>query len=137
MLATVVTIDGQTFDVGVSSIQRTARIPDGPNAGTAKDGTRIRDVYGTFYDYSITFDTCAGLVRADYDNLYYLITAPVDFHTLVVPFAQSTLSFSAYIESADDNVILMADGNIWGNLTINFKAAAPQRLPAEVVASES
>lgn len=137
MLSTVVTIDSQTFDVGVSSIQRTARIPDGTNSGTAKDGTYIRDVYGTFYDYSITFDTCAGLSRADYDTLYYLLTAPVDAHTLVVPFAQSTITFSAYIESADDNIILMSDGTIWGNLTVNFKAKSPQRLPEEVVASGS
>ena len=31
----VVKVDGAAFDVGVSSIKRKARIPDGPNAATA------------------------------------------------------------------------------------------------------
>ena len=57
MIRQVVTIDGTPFDVGVEYIKRQARIPDGPNAGEAKRGDWIRDVYGTFYDYILAFDT--------------------------------------------------------------------------------
>ncbi len=134
-MSNVITIDNQTFQVGVSSIQRTSRIPDGPNSGTAKDGTRIRDVYGTFYDYAVQFDTCAGFSRSDYDNLYYLLTAPVPFHNITIPFGQSTISFPTYIESLDDRIILMADGTIWGNLTVTFTPKSPQRPPEGVVTS--
>ena len=128
MIRQVVTIDGASFDVGVTRIRRKARIPDGPNAGEAKRGDWIRDVYGTFYDYILAFDTSTGLTRADYDTLYSVITAPVEFHTLVVPYGQSTLSFYAGITGAEDNVILMDDGTVWGNLSITFRAKAPQRL---------
>lgn len=131
MIRQVVTIDGTPFDVGVEYIKRQARIPDGPNAGEAKRGDWIRDVYGTFYDYILAFDTSAGLTRADYDTLYSVITAPVEFHTLVVPYGQSTLSFEAGITGAEDNVILMNDGTVWGNLSITFRAKKPKRL-AEV-----
>lgn len=124
----IITIDGATFDVGVASIKRRARIEDGPNAGEAKRGDWIRDVYGTYYDYILTFDTSAGLTRADYDTLYQALTAPVEFHTLVVPYGQSTLTFYAGITGAEDNVILMDDGTVWGNLSITFRAKAPQRL---------
>ena len=124
----IITIDGATFDVGVASIKRRARIEDGPNKGTSKRGDWIRDVYGTYYDYILTFDTSAGLTRADYDTLYNVITAPVEFHTLVVPYGQSTLSFYAGITGAEDNVILMDNGTVWGNLSITFRAKAPQRL---------
>ena len=124
----IITIDGATFDVGVASIKRRARIEDGPNAGNSKRGDWIRDVYGTYYDYILAFDTSAGLSRADYDTLYQVLTAPVEFHTLVVPYGQSTLSFYAGITGAEDNVILMDDGTVWGNLSITFRAKAPQRL---------
>ena len=131
MIRQVVTIDGTSFDVGVEYIKRKARIEDGPNAGNSKRGDWIRDVYGTFYDYILSFDTSAGLTRADYDTLYNVITAPVEFHTLVVPYGQSTLSFQAGITGAEDNVILMDDGTVWGNLSITFRAKSPQRLATE------
>ena len=133
MILQVVTIDGASFDVGVEYIKRQARIEDGPNAGNSKRGDWIRDVYGTYYDYILAFDTSAGLTRADYDTLYSILTAPVEFHTLVVPYGQSTLSFTAGITGAEDNVILMDDGTVWGNLSITFRAKSPQREAAEVV----
>ena len=135
MIRQVVTIDGASFDVGVEYIKRQARIEDGPNAGNSKRGDWIRDVYGTFYDYILAFDTSAGLTRADYDTLYSILTAPVEFHTLVVPYGQSTLSFTAGITGAEDNVILMDDGTVWGNLSITFRAKSPQRLASEVANS--
>lgn len=131
MIRQVVTIDGASFDVGATRIRRKARIQDGPNAGEAKRGDWIRDVYGTFYDYILTFDTAAGLSREDYDTLYSIITAPVEFHSLVVPYGQSTLAFTAGITGAEDNVILMDDGTVWGNLSITFRAKSPQRLATE------
>ena len=131
MIRQIVTIDGTSFDVGVVYIKRKARIQDGPNEGESKRGDWIRDVYGTFYDYILAFDTSAGLTRADYDTLYDILTAPVEFHTLMVPYGQSTLSFEAGINGAEDNVILMGDGTVWGNLSITFRAKKPQRL-AEV-----
>ncbi len=127
MIRQVVTIDGTPFDVGVVYIKRQARIEDGPNAGEAKRGDWIRDVYGTFYDYILAFDTSAGLSKKDYDTLYSVITSPVEFHTLVVPYGQSTLTFYAGITGAEDNVILMDDGTVWGNLSITFRAKSPQR----------
>ena len=131
MIRQVVTIDGTSFDVGVEYIKRQARIEDGPNAGNSKRGDWIRDVYGTFYDYILAFDTSSGLSREDYDTMYGILTAPVEFHTLVVPYGQSRLSFEAGITGAEDNVILMDDGTVWGNLSITFRAKSPQRLATE------
>ena len=135
MIRQVVTIDGASFDVGVEYIKRQARIEDGPNAGNSKRGDWIRDVYGTYYDYILAFDSSAGMTRADYETLYSILTAPVEFHTLVVPYGQSTLSFTAGITGAEDNVILMDDGTVWGNLSITFRAKSPQRLASEVANS--
>ena len=131
MIRQVVTIDGTSFDVGVEYIKRQARIEDGPNAGNSKRGDWIRDVYGTFYDYILAFDTSSGLSKEDYDTMYGILTAPVEFHTLVVPYGQSTLSFQAGITGAEDNVVLVDDGTVWGNLSITFRAKSPQRRATE------
>ena len=56
-----VTIDSQTFSVGVKRIRRKAEIPDGPNEGTAKDYSWIRDVMGTLYSYTLDFDRLGSL----------------------------------------------------------------------------
>ena len=127
-----VTIDSQAFSVGVKRIRRKAEIPDGPNEGTAKDYSWIRDVMGTLYSYTLDFDVANGLSPTDYDTLYYLLSEPVPFHTLTVPFGQSTMTFSAGVQSVDDQMVVMDDGNIWGSLSITFKPQSPQRLPAEV-----
>lgn len=132
MFKQVLTIDGRPFDVGVSGIKRSATIQDGQNEGTAKDYTWIRDVRGTLYDYTVTFNTSAGLTRTDYDDLYYLISAPVEFHTIEVPFGQTTLTFTAGVKTVSDEVIAMDDGTIWGKLAMTFKPKSPQRLPEEV-----
>lgn len=128
----VVTIDSQTFAVGVSKIARRAVIQDGQNEGTAKDYSWIRDVAGTLYTYVLYFDVANGLSPTDYDTLYYLLSEPVEFHTLTVPFGQSTITFSAGIQDVNDQMVVMDDGNIWGSLSITFKPQAPQRLPVEV-----
>ena len=39
------------------------------------------------------------------------------------------------ITGAEDNVILMDDGTVWGNLSITFRAKSPQRLASEVANS--
>ena len=42
------------------------------------------------------------------------------------------MTFSAGVQSVDDQMVVMDDGNIWGRLSITFKPQSPQRLPAEV-----
>ena len=89
----------------------------------------IRDIIGTYYNYSISVDTRQTSL-ADYDELYETITAPVDFHVLKVPYGQRYMEFEAYITSADDTLEIMSeDGNRWKGLTINFIAMEPQRKP--------
>ena len=129
-MAFTFSIDGRTFNVGVSSLSRKARIPDGKNSGNAKDGTRIRDVKGTFFDYTAVLNTAAGLSQSDYDVLYEILTAPVEFHTVVLPYGQTTMQYQAYIEGVSDIVVAdNQDGTTWGNLTVNFYAKSPQRVP--------
>jgi hypothetical protein len=125
----LLTIDGTSYDVAVKEIKRSANILDGENAGRLISGRMVRDIIGTYYNYSITLNAKA-LSRAQYDSMYEVLTAPVDSHTIVVPYGQGTLSFEAYVSNVNDVLRWVRGGNLWGDLTVNFVAMAPQRTPA-------
>lgn len=124
-------IDGVSYNVRVpdGGLKRSASVLDGDNAGRAKSGRMIRDIIGTYYNYTLQIET-NGLDVAQYDNLYEVLTSPEEYHTIEVPYGQGTLTFQAYISNAEDAVVTMENGrNTWGGLSINFIAMAPARTP--------
>ena len=129
MISYPITLDGVTYEtLHVTALKRNFSILDGENAGRLQFGNMDRDVIGTFYNYSVEVDPDAAS-REDYDAFYEAISAPVDSHTLVVPFAQTTLEFEAYVTQGSDDLLFMMDAaNRWGNLSFNFIAMAPQRV---------
>lgn len=130
MISYPITLDGVTYStLHVVSLKRNFTVLDGENAGRVTTGQMVRDVVGTYYNYSVEIDPDAAS-RADYDAFYEAISAPVDSHTLVVPYAQTTLTFEAYVTQGSDELVLMEDAaNRWENLSFNFIAMAPQRMP--------
>lgn len=124
----VFTIDGIQYDVEVVSIKRKFSVLDGDKAGRAADGTMIRNIIGTYYNYSVQINTDR-LTRADYDSLYELISAPLDSHAVVLPYGRGTISQSMYVTGGEDNLIIDDSGNVWDGLTIEFVAMTPYRKP--------
>lgn len=122
-------LDGRGFNVTVKSLQRKASVLDRESAGRVLSGRMERDIIGTYYNYTVTLLT-ENMNVGDYDALYEILTAPVNSHTLVAPYGQGTISFEAYVTSADDNLRLMTStANLWGDLKINFIAMQPKRYP--------
>ena len=67
----------------------------------------------------------------EYDALYDLLSAPVDSHTIEVPYGQTTWVYEAYVTNGTDELVgIRGDVNVWANLSINFIAMEPQRRPA-------
>ena len=125
------TLDGVAYKVRIpeNGIKRSGQILDGENAGRGQSGVMVRDVIGTYFNYTIELDTSV-LDVAEYDRLYEAITSPVDSHTLKIPYAQTTLTFQAYITKAEDTLRSMTGGvNHWTGLTMSFVAMEPQRTP--------
>lgn len=121
-------IDGQGFSgVGVESLKRSFRIPDGPNAGEMLSGDYTRDIVGTYYDYDLTL-TAEQLPDSEYNALYEILSAPVESHTVEMPYGLTSLTFTAMIEAGTDELIPMDDGTWWGNLNLSIRAKKPQRL---------
>lgn len=123
-------VDGTAYQhVNVVSLTRSFSVLDGSNAGRVMDGSVVRDIIGTYYNYTLEL-TSGYSDLAEYDALYEVLSAPVDSHTIVVPYGQGTLTFDAYVANGDDNLLHMRpDFNKWNNLTINFIAMSPQRRP--------
>lgn len=126
----VFTVDGVGYpDVNVISLERTFAVMDGDNAGRTMDGATRRDIIGTYYNYNMEL-TSDYSDLSQYDALYEVLSAPVDSHTIVVPYGQGTLTFEAYVANGDDELLHKRDTfNKWQNLSVNFVAMKPQRRP--------
>ena len=121
-------IDGKGFSgVGVESLKRSFRIPDGTNAGDMLSGDYERDLVGTYYDYDLVITT-SDLAVNEYDALFEALSAPVNSHTVEMPYGMNSITFEAMIEGGDDELIPMDDGTWWGNLNVTIRAKKPQRL---------
>lgn len=127
MISYPITMDGTTYsNIHVTKITRNFSVLDGDGAGRNMAASMVRDVLGTFYNYSFTVDA-SGAAPEEYDAFYEAISSPQDAHTIVVPYAQSTLTFLAYVSNGSDDLIDMGQKNRWGNLAFNAIAMAPQR----------
>ena len=96
------TVDGKKYNVIVTSLTRKFQVLDGENAERTLSGAMIRDIIGTFYNYEITILPAVGKY-GDYDALYEVLSAPQDSHRIVVPYAQSTLTFNAYARNPENH----------------------------------
>ena len=126
-------LDGIEFAKAVVPVvKRNFQILDGENAGRQIITAKMeRDIIGTFYNYSLKLDR-RFISNEEYDEIYELISAPVDSHIIEVPFGQTLLTFEAYVTNGSDELsIINDDERIWGNLQINFIAMEPQRRPLQ------
>ena len=126
----VFSIDGIYFNVFIpeDGIERNVAIVDTADAGRVITGAMERDIVGTFYNYTVKLNTNF-LSFTEYDELYEILSTPVDYHILILPYAQSTLRFKAYITSGKDVLKrISSKGNHWKQLSVNFIAMEPERV---------
>lgn len=124
----VFTIDGRNYDVEIVSLKRKFSVLDGDKAGRAADGSMMRNIIGTYYNYSMQINT-ERLSRSEYDSLYEILSAPVDSHTVVLPYGRTILTQKMYVTGGEDDLRIDNAGNIWDNLSIEFVAMTPKRKP--------
>lgn len=125
----VVLIDGRDYGLTVpkDGIKRKFEIVDTDRAGRLVTGEMLRDVVGTYYNYTVSFMTNK-TTRQSYDAFYEAISAPVDYHMITIPYAQEMLTFKAYVTNGQDTLVRIdKDGNRWNGISINFVSMAPKR----------
>lgn len=125
----IFSIDGRYFNVFIpqDGIERNFAVVDTDDAGRVLTGAMERDIIGTFYNYTIKLNTNF-LSFEEYDELYEILSSPEEYHTIRVPYAQSTLQFKAYITQGKDVLNRMdRQGTHWKQLSVNFIAMEPER----------
>ena len=129
-MTSILSLDGKEYpNLHVVSLKRSFAVLDGDNAGRVMTGAMTRDIIGTYYNYSMEIDPVSSDL-AEYDEFYEAISAPVDSHVLTVPYAQTTLTFDAYVANGEDELVSKyGSRNEWQNLAINFVAMKPKRTP--------
>ena len=128
-----IVMDGVTYNLRVKfdTLGRSFRIPDGDNAGDMLSGLYERDIKGTYYDYTMEVDPEPGPGgSADYDAFFDAISAPVDSHSITVPYGQGAITFDAMVTGGQDRFRgRVGQRQRWKGLQVQFTAIKPQREP--------
>ena len=130
-LAQQLNMDGTTYHVRIvyDTLVRTFELMEGVNAGEMISGRHERDLLGTGYTYQMQVEPDPRYPQ-DYDAFFHAISAPVDSHTIVMPYGQTTITYEAMIESGQDTYQGMVAGRArWRGLTVQYRYIEPQRTP--------
>lgn len=121
----MITIDGESFDVPVVSINRKADFLD-KYAERTEDGVLHRELIGVYFNYQLQFGHTDD--TAEYARLWEKLTEPEEYHSVVVPDAEGTLTFTAYFSNVGDKLRRSRNAShFWKELTVNFIARSPAR----------
>lgn len=130
-LAERLSMDGTTYRVRIvyDTLVRAFELLEGVNAGEMLSGRHERDLLGTGYTYELQVEPDPRYPQ-DYDAFFDAISAPVDSHTIVMPYGQSDLTYQAMVESGQDAYRGRVAGRArWRGLTVQYRYIAPQRTP--------
>lgn len=124
-------MDGIHYNVRCKfdALDRSFRLVEGVNAGDMLSGRHERDLTGTYYDYSLYVEPDPR-DRTSYDAFFDAISAPVNSHSITLPYGQSTITFDAMVSDGTDRYRgKVAGEKRWTGLNVYFTAIRPQRTP--------
>lgn len=130
-LAQQLNMDGTTYRVRIvyDTLIRSFELLEGVNAGEMLSGRHERDLLGTGYTYQMQVEPDPRY-PTDYDAFFEAISAPVDSHTIIMPYGQTTITYEAMVESGQDTYRGIVSGRTrWRGLTVQYRYIEPQRVP--------
>lgn len=126
-----ITMDGVPYRLRVKlgTLRRSFRIEESERSGMVKSGEEFRDIIGTYYDYTMDVEPDPAAPE-DYDAFFEAISAPVESHTVTLPYGQGTITYQAMVSAGEDKQRDKVAGvTRWTGLTVTFTAKMPQRRP--------
>lgn len=130
-MAQQLNMDGTTYRVRIvyDTLIRSFELLEGVNAGEMLSGRHERDLLGTGYTYQMQVEPDPRY-PTDYDAFFEAISAPVDSHTIIMPYGQTTITYEAMVESGQDTYRGIVSGRTrWRGLTVQYRYIEPQRVP--------
>lgn len=103
-------IDGQQWPYPCD-IARTAEIRSSEVSGLMLDGTYYNDVLGTFMQYTVKLAVPFNH-RDTYAAFYEMITAPVEGHTFVFPYNNTSITITGRVENISDVYVRLPNGGV-------------------------
>lgn len=129
MGVTVIEMDGKQYRLRLAynTMTRSFSLESGENEGYMLSRRHERDLAGTAYTYEMGVEPDPAHPE-DYDKFWEDISAPVDSHTITLPYAQSTITYEAEIQSGEDHYRGRLAGKArWNGLTVRYIPIEPQR----------
>ena len=126
-------MDGRTYRVRVvyTSLEESARLEEGVNAGDMLSGRHERDLIGTYYEHSMSVEPDPRY-PLNYDEFFDAIAAPVPSHIITMPHGQGLMTYEAKVSSARHTGRgVLAGIRRWSGLSVSFSSIKPVRLPNE------
>lgn len=95
-------IDGETYDVPIVGMSRTAEFLD-KYAERTLDGNLNREIIGVYFKYQVAFGKAGS--PSEYARLWEKLTEPVEFHDIRLPDEDGFITFSGYFGSPKDEFV--------------------------------
>lgn len=122
----MITIDGVNWEIPCD-MKRNSNIRPSDISGWMLNGSFFNDVEGQFLSYDVTL-TVPSDRMGEYVQLYEVITAPVDGHTVVVPYNEGTITITARIENIADVYVRFSNGaTYWKGIKFTVIANGPTK----------
>ena len=122
-------IDGVAFPVRVLELTRKFTIEESSISGKTLDGQKYRDLYGTYYHYTMTVAARDEDPQA-LEAFWEAISSPAVSHVCVFPYGQKTLTQRMYVTGGEQALKLIRGGvNHWDSISVNFIAMGPEVVP--------
>ena len=99
----MITIDGYEWPIPCD-IDREAEVTPSEISGMMLDKSYFNDVIGTYMRYDVTLAVPPSM-ESDYAALYETLTNPVDAHSFVLPYNQSTVTLTARVDRVKDVLV--------------------------------
>lgn len=118
-------IDGANWTLPCD-VSRSAKIQSSDISGTLLDKSYFNDVLGTYMQYNITVAVPFGMEQ-EYNELYEIITAPVDGHEFILPYAGGNIAITGRVEEIRDDYVETDSGIHWRGIRFNVIANHPSK----------
>lgn len=122
-------MDGKAYNVRVLSLTRKFAITETAISGRTQDGQMYRDLFGTYYNYSMTVAQ-RGEDAASLEAFWQAVSDPKVSHLCTFPYGQKILTQRMYVKAGQQALTQRQNGkNHWEQLEIAFIAMAPEVRP--------
>lgn len=119
-------IDGIGWNIPCS-IDRIAEVTPSEISGMLLNKQYFNDILGTFMRYNISIAIPVGMEES-YAQLYELLSDPVDAHTFILPYNQTTITLTARVETISDKYYKQEGGKaIWRGTKFSVIANHPSK----------